>query len=794
MGFADELLLLVLCGALFAALSPFIYRLAHDRTGWIVALYPLSATIYLLTLLPAVLKSEEAFNFVIEWVPSLGINLSFYLDGLSMLMALLVVGMGTLICIYAQGYLHGDKNIGTFYLYLLVFMTAMLGLVLAGNLLTMFMFWELTSISSFLLIGYKYKTYASRAAATQALLTTGAGGLAMFAGLLLLGQVGGSYEFAELFQLSHGAITGSSLYLPILLLVLAGAFTKSAQTPFHYWLPNAMAAPTPVSAYLHSATMVKAGIYLMARLSPLLSETDAWFYIVSIVGAITMTIGAFLSWQNSDLKRILAYSTLSVLGTLTMLLGLGSKSHIAVEAAVIFLLAHALYKGCLFMVAGAVDHEAGTREIDQLSGLRKKMPFTFVAALIAALSKAGIPFLIGFVGKELLYEATLDVPLLWFFTALAVLSNAMVGTSAALVVLKPFFGAEVKSPKAAHEAPLSMWLGPVVLSSFTLAFGLFPGLLDKFATRVGMAISPEVESLHLAIFHFDHGIPLPFVLSVITVALAVSLYWQRAALLPIAAPLKGDRWGPEQWYQLSLRGLQKTASGVTRTLQNGNLRFYLATILIASISLVGVTLLTRAEMVLDWSDSAEISYYEVALLTIMVFAAIMTATFRSRLAAIASLGVVGFSMAILFIFYEAPDLAMTQFAIETLSVVLIALIMGRLPLYSAKAPLIDRTASRFIAAGGGLLMTALVMLTLSVPLNSRLTPEFAARSYIEAHGRNIVNVILVDFRGLDTFGEITVLSIAGIGVYAFSRLRLYDDEVNVEVDEVVSAEIEGGEA
>lgn len=776
-----DLLAVTLAGFILAFIAPAIPRLFGRWTGWLLSLLPLAIFIYLVSLYNSQLTLNSPITRTIEWVPALGINLDFYLDGLSMMMALLVSGMGTLILIYAQGYLHGDRQIGRFFLYLLIFMSAMLGLVLAGNLLTLFIFWELTSISSYLLIGYHYKSHASRAAATQALLTTGGGGLAMFAGFLMLGQVGGSYQLVELLNLPHDAITSSPLYLPILLLILAGAFTKSAQTPFHYWLPSAMAAPTPVSAYLHSATMVKAGIYLLARFSPLLAETEAWFYIVSIVGATTMIVGAFLSWQNSDLKRILAYSTISVLGTLTMLLGLGGKSHIAVEAVVIFLLAHALYKGCLFMVAGAVDHETGTREIDQLSGLRKKMPFTFAAAVVAALSKAGIPFFIGFVGKELLYEATLDVPYLVVFTALAVFANAMVGTSAALVIIKPFLGSEVRSPKSPHEAPISMWLGPVILSALTLLFGLLPGLLDKFATKTGKSISSHVEDLHLAIFHFDDGIPLPFVLSVITVGLATIIYLQRDRLLPIVAPLKGDRWGATRWYDASLRALQSVAEHVTRTLQNGNLRRYLAIVLVAAIGLIGITLLTRAEMVLNWENSAEIWRYEVGLVIIMAIATIMTATFRSRLAAVTSLGVVGFSMAVLFILYEAPDLAMTQFAIETLSVILIALIMGRLPLYSPKASLADRTISKVIAGAGGVLMTALVMLTLSVPANSRLTPEFARLSYLEAHGRNVVNVILVDFRGLDTFGEITVLAIAGIGVYAFSRLRLYDD--NEEIDE-----------
>ena len=769
------LLIAALVGYFVAFFIPIIAPYAKQSIGWIFALYPLGVFLYFLTQLSAI-NNGAIIESSTPWVPALGINFDFYLDGLSLLMGLLVSGMGTLIFIYAGGYMREDAGIGRFFTHLTLFTSAMLGLILAGNLLTLFIFWELTSITSYLLIGYKYKAHDSRAAATQALLTTGAGGLAMFAGLLLLSQITGTLQFSELLTLPPEMISNSPFYLLILLLILAGAFTKSAQTPFHYWLPNAMAAPTPVSAFLHSATMVKAGIYLLARLSPLLAHTDAWFYLVSIAGAITMCVGAFLSWQNSDLKRILAYSTLSVLGTLTLLLGLGGSNPLAVEAVIVFLLAHALYKGCLFMVAGAIDHATGTREIAELSGLRKLMPFTFVAAIIAAMSKAGLPFFIGFIGKELLYEATLDAPFATFLIILAVLANAMVGTSAALVTLKPFFGQPYANTQHFHKPTLNLWIGPLVLSTLTLLFGLFPALLNTFVTRVAQAIEPEAEAVHLAIFHFKAGIPPQFWLSLLTLALAALVYWQRLRLLPVAIALNGERWGPAQWYEKSLRGLQISAEKITNTLQSGNLRYYIAIILSASIGLIGVTFITQTQMKIGWVDSAEIRWFEVGLLAIMVVAIFATATFKSRLAAIASLGVVGFSVAILFILYQAPDLAMTQFAIETLSVVLIALIMGRLPRYSTPASQLDRTATKIIAAAGGLLMTGLVMLTLTVPLNSRLTPTFAAQSYLEAHGRNVVNVILVDFRGFDTLGEITVLSVAGIGVYALSRLRLYDKE------------------
>ena len=786
MGIADGLLLLIACGVLVAVISPILHRLFGRATGWIIALYPFASTVYLSSLYSAVLKSEHAIESKVEWVPSLGIDFSIYLDGLSLMMSLLVVGIGTLICIYAQGYLDEDENLGTFFTYLILFMVAMLGLVLSGNIITLFIFWEITSITSYLLIGYKNKYESSRNAALQALLITGSGGLVLLAGLVLVGIIGGSFEVAELMNRSD-VILSHSLYIPALILVLIGCFTKSAQVPFHTWLPGAMAAPTPVSAYLHSATMVKAGIYLLARLSPMMSDTLGWFYIVTTVGALTMLMGAYLSWQNTDLKKILAYSTISVLGTLVMLLGIGIENHYAVEAMVVFLLAHAFYKGCLFMVAGAVDHATGTRDITQLSGLRKEMPWLFGAATIAALSKAGIPFFLGFIGKELLYEGTLH-SYAWvnWLTAAAVISNAMVGASAALVVIKPFLGSEVK-PHHIHKPSLALQLGAVVLSALTLLFGLMPGLLDKLTAvaATNILFGPEELHTHLAIWH---GIPDPLfpsalLLSVITVTMAIVIYRMRPALLQPLLPLRGDTWGAQNWYQSTLDGFRSLASFSTSILQNGDLRIYLIVIVSGFLLITGGTLLSGGFTLSIEPDFESLGVLEVVAAILIIVSASFATRFESRLAGIAALGGVGLGMSLLFMLLGAPDLAMTQISIETLSVVMIALIMGRLPYYLSEQTMLDRTTTVFISGATGVLVTLLVLFVSSNSAESIVTPFFAQNSYELAHGQNVVNVILVDFRGLDTMGEITVLAVAGIGVYALSHFRRLQKQRSAEMEQ-----------
>lgn len=754
----------VFSGFILALIAPWLCRVTGRAAGWTLALLPLTLTVYFASFLGAI-ASGEVFHVRYDWVPALGVNLSFTLDGLSLLFALLVSCVGALVLVYSGGYLAGHIQLGRLYAFLLVFMASMLGLVLADNLLALFVFWELTSISSYLLIGFDHDRPDARSAALQALLVTGGGGLALMAGLVLLGQAGGSLELSTL--LTQGGILRShALYVSALLLILAGAFTKSAQFPFHFWLPAAMEAPTPISAYLHSATMVKAGVYLLARLSPALGGTDIWIGTVSVVGAVTMLVGGWLALGQSDLKRILAYSTVSALGMLTLLLGLGGQ--LAVHAAMAFLLGHALYKGALFLVAGALDHETGTRDVDRLGGLARAMPLTALAAGTAALSMAGVPPLFGFIAKELSYETTLHAPAAAWVTAMAVAASALLVAAAGMVGLGPFLGKALPTPRQAHEAPPSLLLGPLVLAGLGIAFGISPGWgADGLVSAASASVLGQPASADLALWH---GLTPALALSAATLAGGVVVYAGRGLLRKTMSGWEGAaHWGPAGWYALALNALNGLAVGQTRLLQSGYLRYYLMITVSAMAALTGYALFGRGELTLttNWSD---LRFYEVGLAALILIAVLTAVLVESRLAAIAALGVVGYGVSLVFVLFGAPDLAMTQFLVETLTVILFVLVFYHLPESRIVSGMVSRWRDAALAVAAGALMTALVLV--GTPENyPSISAFFAEHSVTQGHGRNIVNVILVDFRGLDTLGEITVLSVAAVGVYALLKLR-----------------------
>ena len=747
-------------------------RLQRINPGWLIALLPLALTVYFASLIGRV-STGQVIMASYAWVPTLGVNLSFYIDGLSLVFALLISGIGVLVVIYAGGYLAGHPQLDRFYLYLLLFMAAMLGLVLSGNIITMFIFWELTSFSSYMLIGFNHRQAEARASALQALLITGLGGLALLAGLVLLGQVGGSWELTTLLNQS-AAIQANSLYLPILLLILLGAFTKSAQFPFHIWLPNAMAAPTPVSAYLHSATMVKAGVFLLARFNPILGDTLAWQISLTTAGTVTMLLGAYLAWQQTDLKRILAYSTISALGTLMLLLGVGTA--VAVKAAVVLLIVHSLYKGALFMAAGAIDHETGTRDITQLGGLRRVMPITFVAVTLAALSMAGaLPLFVGYIGKKLIYEAALTAPSAgWLLTGAVLLANVFTVVVAGLVAVRPFWGRSVATPKPAHEAPPSLWLGPLVLGGLGLLLVVVlefipDSLMKPFLATSATAIADELVQVKLAAWS---GINAIFWLSLATLLAGIGLYTGRNVLRRLLQPANAAvaTIGPERIYNWMLDGLRTIAAGQTRLLQHGYLRLYLLTIVLTATALVGYTLLNRYGLNIG-SSSSNVSVYEATVAVVMLLSILAAVVSNSRLTTIAALGAIGYGMSLLFVFYGAPDLAMTQLAVETLTVIILALTLYHLPRFSRLSSPANRSRDALVALVVGGLIFLLALTALAVPMQSRLTPFFAENSVTLAKGRNIVNVILVDFRALDTLGEITVLAVAAIGIYALLKQR-----------------------
>ncbi|HEY3476826.1 MAG TPA: putative monovalent cation/H+ antiporter subunit A [Anaerolineales bacterium] len=756
------LALSVLSGFGLALIAPVVVRRWGGAAGWILSLLPAGLTLYYASLLPRAALAEPA-AFSIPWAPQLGLLFSFQADGLSLLFALLITGVGALVVVYGGGYLKGNPNLGKFYAWLFVFMAAMLGIALADNMILLFVFWELTSISSYILIGFEHTRASARAAALQAFLVTGGGGLALLAGLLLLGSAADTMELSTL--LGRGDVLRlGPFYAPAVLLILLGAFTKSAQFPFHFWLPNAMEAPTPVSAYLHSATMVKAGIYLLARLGPALNGTDLWIYAVGGVGAITMLVGGYLVLLHTDMKRLLAYSTVSALGMLTLMIGLSSPH--ALEAAVVFLLAHSLYKGALFLVAGALDHETGTRDVTQLGGLYSTMRFTATAGGLAALSMAGLPPLFGFISKELTYGVALESgPLLTVAVFIAGLFFVFV---AGAVGIGPFWGKRQETPKSPHEAPLSLWLGPLVLSGVGLLVGIFPAFVSS--SLISPAVSASIGEPSTITLVLWHGVNPAFILSVVTILIGAGLFVARH---PIRSTLSRVtwQWGPAFFYDRAIDGLNAVARGQTRILQSGYLRYYLLIIVIVTTGLVGFTLINQSGW--RWpEDVIDIRFYEVALGVLILGAALVATMSWSRLGAVASLGIAGYGISLIYLLFGAPDLAMTQFLIESLTVILFVLAFYHLPHFTQLSSRVTRVRDIVIALLAGGLMTLLVLSVVDIQLYPSISNYFVDNALPSAHGRNIVNVILVDFRGIDTMGEITVLGIAAIGVYVLLKLSV----------------------
>ncbi|MBD8685609.1 MULTISPECIES: putative monovalent cation/H+ antiporter subunit A [unclassified Rhizobium] len=742
-------------------------RLGH-RAAWLLAIAPALAFAHFLSFLPEIAAGEVITGGYV-WVPSFNLSFSWFIDGLSLTFALLITGIGTLIVLYAGGYMKGHPQQGRFLAFLLLFMGAMLGVVVSDSLMMLFVYWELTSITSFLLIGFDHKREASRRAALQALVVTGGGGLALLAGLIFIWNISGT---TQLSLLVHGndVLRQSPFYFATLLLVLGGAFTKSAQFPFHFWLPNAMEAPTPVSAYLHSATMVKAGVYLLMRLNPVLGDTAAWEILLPFFGGLTMLTGAFLAIRQTDLKLMLAYTTVSSLGLLVMLTGIGTEH--AIEAAVLYLVAHSLFKGALFMVAGIIDHEAGTRDVTKLGGLRRAMPITFIAAMAAALSMAGLPPFLGFLAKEEIYYALAHAnPRALLFTGIAIIGNALMLAIAFAVALKPFIGKPRKTPKQAHEGPVLLWLGPAVLALVGLLAALFSGgfhalVSTPMATAIAGAPRPVTMSL---IPHI--GVPLG--LSLLTVALGVVVYTNlsRARRLMDRALVSAGP-GPDRAFDAVISGLVKLSFYVTRIIQPGRLEFYV-TVTFAIIALVLlVPLFAYGELPAMPSWPTDMLLHEITFIVIAIIGLIAVLTAASRLTAIVALGIQGFAVAVLFLLFGAPDLAFTQFMVETLSVVILTLVMTRLRLSPSDhrhrgQKLLDGTIA--LACGTGF---ALMLLKATErPFNTGLTEFFSAYSKIIAHGNNVVNVIIVDFRGTDTLGEIAVVMITALAILALIRIR-----------------------
>lgn len=769
------MLLAVLSGLLFSIAIVFFGK--HFKAKWSSLLVVLPAILFLsfASYIPFI-SDGNTLSQQIPWVPSLGVNFDFRLDGLSLLFTLMITGIGTAIFIYARKYLKGHPYFDRFFGYLFLFMSAMLGVVLSDNILLLFIFWELTSISSFFLIGFNNDNPDSRKSALTALSITGLGGFFLLASLILIGNITGTYSISQLIA-SRDIIIGHQLYPVIIGLLFIGAFTKSAQFPFHFWLPGAMKAPTPVSAYLHSATMVKAGIYLLARFTPILGNTDYWNYTLIIVGGITMLYASIHSLFRIDLKGVLAYSTISALGILTFLLGLGTKE--AMIAVSVFILAHALYKATLFLVTGIIDHETGTRDITVLAGLRKVLPPVALAGLLAALSSAGFPFLtFGFIGKDLIYEATLHFSnpnLIWTLTGLAILTNIGLVAAGFMAGVTPFIGKLPQQFENLHLPYKGMWIPPLVLASLGVIFGCVPGLVGELITnQTANTIFGSNTYAHLAIWH---GWNLVLFLSLGTLAVGTLLYAiNKPKASTLAAVEKLNFISPKTIILGIGNKIMQFSQWYTDLMHNGYLRSYHLKIILFAEAVLAYKLWVSGPIKIDFWTLTYPDLYEVAIVFVLIGALILILVTPSRLTAVVSMSVIGYCTCLIFVIYSAPDLAMTQFTIDTLSTVLFVLVLYRLPGFINLTSKTILFRDALVAIGFGVIISLTALKIWAEPIVKDISDFYGENAYILAKGKNVVNVILVDFRGIDTMFETVVLSIAALGVYSMIRLRLKSSE------------------
>ena len=719
-------------------------------------------------------QAREVFNGAVitqswSWLPQLGIDFSFRLDALGLLFALLISGIGTLIYIYAYFYLGPKNSLNKLYLLLMLFMAAMLGISLSNNLILLLVFWELTSISSFLLVGYWSNYDAAQRGSRIALTITGMGGLAMLGGFILLGQITGTYEIDQILTMT-AQIQSHALFVPTLLLILLGAFTKSAQFPFHFWLPNAMAAPTPVSAYLHSATMVKAGIFLVARLLPIFAGAALFHNLVTFIGLFTLCMAAFFAIFKEDLKGLLAYSTISHLGLIMCLLGIGSP--LAVAAAIFHIINHATFKAALFMIAGIIDHESGTRDLRKLSGLWQLLPYTATLTMVTAASMAGVPLTNGFLSKEMFFTellSNLSGPVLICSAIVATLAGIFAVAYSVRLVHGVFFdgplGKQVPN-KDAHEPPFGMRAPATLLAILCILVGLFPALLVENIVNSTARASTQVmdfEGVHLALWH---GFNMPLLMSLIASIGGLIFYFSLAKggkireidLDPYLGRLQG-----RVAFDLFLKSLLLNSRKFKRWTENGKLQSYILWIVVFSIAIVALPFLGQG-LTTGTRELTHAPALAIVLWLLLFSSCWMMLWFHhERIKAVLISGAIGLVVTMVFICFSAPDLALTQITVDVVTTVLLLMSLSLLPqLTPYESSVSRRWRDALIAIGGGLGIAWITWLILTRDHNS-ISWFFMQQSIPLGGGTNVVNVILVDFRGFDTFGEITVLGIAGIG-------------------------------
>lgn len=790
--------LLIIIPFLFTIIVPFFYKKINDKihTGWFVLVVPLFVFVSLLPFVPKISAGEKVSQ-TIPWMPSLDLNFSVYMDGLNLIFGLLISGIGALVVLYSIFYLDKRKeDLHNFYIYLLLFMGAMLGVVFSDHVFLLYVFWELTSISSFLLIAYWYQREKSRYGALKSLLITVFGGLAMLAGFVLLSLAGDTYRITELIaQGSH--LAGHPFFLPAMILILLGAFTKSAQFPFSIWLPDAMEAPTPISAYLHSATMVKAGIYLVARLTPIFGGSGEWFWIVSGVGLITLLYGSLNAVKQTDLKALLAYSTISQLGLIMSLLGIGSAAlyfgygdesviyGVAIFAAIFHMVNHSTFKGSLFMVIGIIDHETGTRDIRRLGGLMQLMPISFTIAVIGSFSMAGLPPFNGFLSKEMFFNAVVGITELSafnmetlgiIFPVVAWIASAFTFVYSMIIVFKTFTGRHrpEKLDKPAHEAPIGMLIPPIILALFVVGIFFFPnGLSQMLLEPAWEAILPtlaETGELHYHISAWHGWTPeLYMTIGVVLAGIVLYLTLKKWKGLYLYYP---QRFTLNAIYHFLIEKMESLSLRITNKYMTGSVRHYLMYIFAFLVIIIGGSAVFLKGITIDITQDAPVNFYEIGLLLAMIVGALTVLFSKSRITSIVAVGAVGYLVSFFFVLFRAPDLALTQLVVETVTTVLFLLVFYHLPkLRKEMTKVRFKISNAIIAIASGLVVT---LIALSANGN-RIFPSissFFENSYELAGAKNIVNAILVDFRGIDTMLEIAVLSIAGLGVYTLIKLRL----------------------
>ena len=760
-----KLLLLALLPFAGAALLGVVPNERRRAAAGVAGVVTLAALALVLEAAPEVFRGQ-VLRWSIDWLPTLGLTFGFRMDGLAWVFALLICAIGALVVLYAAYYLHANDPAARFFRYLLLFMGAMLGLVLADNLLLLVVYWEATSLASFLLIGYWNHRADAREGARMALTITGAGGLALLGGVLLLGHIVGSFQLDAVLA-AGDAIRAHPLYLPALVLVLLGAFTKSAQFPFHFWLPHAMAAPTPVSAYLHSATMVKAGVFLLARMYPALGHSDAWFWLVSLTGLATLLVGAYLAIFQHDLKGLLAYSTISHLGLITLLFGMDNA--LAVVAGVFHILNHATFKASLFMAAGIIDHETGSRDMRRLNGLWKYLPWTGALAMVASAAMAGVPLLNGFLSKEMFFGVAVaaEGPRL---IALALPVGATIAgifsvAYSARFIHDVFFNGEpVGLTHTPHEPPRFMRVPVEILVVICLAVGIAPALTvgPLLAVSAAAALGGPLPDYSLALWH---GFNLPLLMSVIALAGGLALYFGLQRFVNLHRVILLPRGGREAFLLVVERGIG-AARALTLALQNGSLQWYLLTLVLVALVAGALPFLRGGAVgaVAPLTPTGPVA--PAVLLMGAVFAIAAAVTYRRRLVALLFLGAVGLVVAWVFVYLSAPDLALTQVLVELVTVVLMMLALHWLPQASPREAQRARLVLHVCVAGAaGLGTAALAFMVMTRPFDS-IASYFLANSVPLGGGANAVNVIIVDFRGFDTLGEITVLGIAAIIIAA----------------------------